>query len=108
MPPNFPVIAYHGTTVENATRIIAEGRFQLSANDYDWLGDGIYFFQDAPNRAWEWARHRHGADGVVIGSLIRRDDCLDLLDIRSNDLLVDAYTSLVEISQQAGTSLPRQ
>ena len=82
--------------------------FHVSRNVYDWLGDGIYFFQDAPNRAREWAAQRHGADGVVIRSVIRLDDCLDLLDIQWNDLLNDAYTDVVEAAQRTGTSLPRQ
>ncbi len=80
----------------------------MSRNEYDWLGDGVYFFQDAPNRAREWATRRHGSDGVVIRSVILIDDCMDLLDIQWNDLLDEAYTSLVAVSVRFGAALPRQ
>jgi hypothetical protein len=45
-------IGYHGTNVQAAQRILSSG-FQVSRNEYDWLGDGAYFFQDAPARALE-------------------------------------------------------
>lgn len=100
-------IGYHGTSRQAALVVLRDG-FRISRNAYDWLGDGIYFFQDAPNRAREWATQRYGDDGVVIRSIIRLDDCLDLLDIQSNSLLEDAYSSFIELSRQFGTPLPRQ
>ncbi|HEU4883856.1 MAG TPA: hypothetical protein VFT45_16470 [Longimicrobium sp.] len=48
-------IGYHGTSAEAARRILSSG-FEISRNEYDWLGDGAYFFQDAPLRAREWAK----------------------------------------------------
>ena len=38
------VYGYHGTSREKAQEIIDCG-FNLSTNDYDWLGTGVYFFQ---------------------------------------------------------------
>jgi hypothetical protein len=70
-------IGFHGTSVERAERILAHG-FEASRNDYDWLGDGAYFFQDALGRAREWAQ-RFGSQAAVIGAEIDLDDCLDLL-----------------------------
>jgi hypothetical protein len=100
-------IGYHGTSRTVAQIVLRDG-FRFSRNAYDWLGDGVYFFQDAPNRAREWAAQRYGSDGVVIRSVIRLEDCLDLLDIQWNVFLEAAYTSLVDIAQQAGAQLPRQ
>ena len=74
-------IGYHGTS-RRAARVVLRDGFRTSRNEYDWLGDGVYFFQDAPNRAREWAAQRYGSDGVVIRSIIRLDDCMDLLDIQ--------------------------
>ena len=31
---------------------------QPSQNDYDWLGPGIYFWVDSPERGIEWAREQ--------------------------------------------------
>jgi hypothetical protein len=100
-------IGYHGTSQAVAQVILRDG-FTFSRNIYDWLGDGVYFFQDAPHRAREWAQQRHGQDGVVIRSVIRLDDCLDLLDIQWNVFLEAAYTSVVEASQRSSVPLPRQ
>jgi hypothetical protein len=100
-------IGYHGTSHAAAQIVLRDG-FRVSRNAYDWLGDGVYFFQDAPNRAREWAAQRYGSDGVVIRSIIRLEDCLDLLDIQWNVFLEAAYTSVVEASQRTGVGLPRQ
>ena len=45
------VYGFHGTSIDAAEVILREG-FRPSRNAYDWLGDGIYFFQDAPLRAF--------------------------------------------------------
>ncbi|HET7229515.1 MAG TPA: hypothetical protein VFJ16_05900 [Longimicrobium sp.] len=100
-------IGYHGTSVENAERILARG-FQASRNDYDWLGDGAYFFQDAPARAAEWARQRFGVDAAVLGAEIDLDGCLDLLDPRWHDLIRESFNLLVTDLQAAGQRVPRQ
>jgi hypothetical protein len=100
-------IGYHGTSTAVAQTVLRDG-FRISRNVYDWLGDGVYFFQDAPNRAREWAAQRYDADGVVIRSVIRLDDCLDLLDIKANDLLNEAYLAYVDTMRRSGSPLPRQ
>ena len=62
-------IGFHGTSTGAAQRILSTA-FEASRNDYDWLGDGVYFFQDAPARALEWARQRFGEDAAVLGAEI--------------------------------------
>ena len=50
------VIGFHGcdrSVVENV----------ISTNDYDWLGSGIYFWENNEERAWQWAvttQHPYG------------------------------------------------
>ena len=100
-------LGYHGTSIAVAQVVLRDG-FRISRNAYDWLGDGVYFFQDAPHRAREWAAQRYGDDGVVIRSVIRLDDCLDLLDIEAGDMLAEAYASFVQLSERLGIPLPRQ
>jgi hypothetical protein len=101
------VRGYHGTSAEGAASILHEG-FWISRNEYDWLGDGVYFWQDAPRRAWEWANMRYGADAAVVGALIRLDDCMDLLDIYWSRALTDTYNAYLAQSKRARLSLPRQ
>jgi hypothetical protein len=78
------LVGYHGTNMESARQILQTG-FTPSRNNYDWLGKGVYFWQDAPYRAWHWASEdcqKKGGDPAVIRSLvkIRRDELMDLLD----------------------------
>lgn len=101
------IVGYHGTSWRAASLALRHG-FRASQNPYDWLGDGAYFFQDAPIRAWEWARRQHGSTGVVVRSVIRLDGYLDLLDIEWNEVLAEAYTAFVDVSRRAGVMLPRQ
>jgi hypothetical protein len=78
------LVGYHGTNIESARRILDTG-FIPSRNSYDWLGKGVYFWQDAPYRAWDWSGEyceRKGGSPAVIRSLvkIKRDEFMDLLD----------------------------
>lgn len=101
-----PVTGYHGTSAAAAARI-AETGFIASENEYDWLGDGVYFFQDAPTRAWEWARANH-SEPAVVSALISLDGCMDLLDIEWFSFLNDAYDAYVARAKRLGLALPRQ
>ena len=48
------VLGYHGCDREVGERILGGGgHLQPSENDYDWLGSGIYFWEDNPRRALE-------------------------------------------------------
>ena len=88
--------------------IIERDGFQLSRNAYDWLGDGVYFFQDGPLRAWQWAREQHEDDAAVIGADIRLVDCMDMLDLSWVDVLRDAYDEIVSQLEEEGQAIPRQ
>jgi hypothetical protein len=58
---------------------------------WDWLGDGVYFFQDAPMRAWEWARERYPSEPAVIEASIWLGNCMDLLDVPWMRVIAEAY-----------------
>jgi hypothetical protein len=78
------LVGYHGTNMESARQILKTG-FTPSRNQYDWLGKGVYFWQDAPYRAWHWAGEyckNKGGDPAVIRSVVEigRDEFMDLLD----------------------------
>ncbi len=51
------VLAYHGCDKSLAEKIIT-GQEQLwhSERPWDWLGHGIYFWEDSPTRALHWAQ----------------------------------------------------
>ncbi len=102
------VIAFHGTYRNTAKRLIAGEPFRKSENDDDWLGHGIYFWEYAPQKAWEWAAKRYGAESAaVVGSLVRLGRCLDLLDPSNTGLLSNAHKELRDELIKSGASIPR-
>ena len=102
------VIGYHGCSRDTADTILAEQRFLPSTRAYDWLGEGVYFWEYAPYRAREWAEARCTRDGgepAVIRATIRLGRCLNLLDIEHIPDLVLMYNSFVQTLGESG--LPR-
>ncbi|MBN8421206.1 MAG: hypothetical protein J0L73_19985 [Verrucomicrobia bacterium] len=85
------VIAYHGCDQSVVEECFRGGKLNESANDYDWLGNGIYFWEHGPARAMEWAQfmklRRKVVTPAVVGALIQLGNCFDLLDVRFTDLL---------------------
>jgi hypothetical protein len=105
--PPIQVFRYHGTSREKANTILSEG-FHLSDNDYDWLGEGVYFFQDAPYRAMQWASQQHPQYPAVIRAVIQLDNCIDLLDIKWIPPLKIVYNSFREGYQRFALPFPQQ
>lgn len=101
------ICGYHGTSKTRAMNILENG-FRASDNDYDWLGTGIYFFQDAPLRAKQWATQQHPKNPAVIRSSIRLENCIDLLDIGWHPSLKQVYNSFVTQYKSTKRPLPTQ
>jgi len=100
------VVGFHGTRSDRAVEIVRTGNFVPSKNDYDWLGHGVYFWEYAPKRAWQWAREKFGIDAAVVEAQIELGFCLDLTDIGFTDNLRDAYQGLREAWARTGRQLP--
>jgi hypothetical protein len=97
------VYGYHGTTAEAAfdmCRMV----FKCQYKDHHWVGQGLYFFQDAPSRAWKWAEQevkdvRQGhSEPAVVRAIIDLDLwlCIDLLDTNWFLSLKKAYLRHLE------------
>lgn len=104
------VVGYHGCTRTLANRLLTEklpiSQWNKSDNAYDWLGEGVYFWEHSPTRALRWARERFGRRAAVIGAVIQLGTCFDLLEERITSLLAAGYTALVESYGIAGRALP--
>ncbi len=102
------VVGYHGCTLQTAQQILAEGRFLLSTKAYDWLGEGVYFWEYAPYRALDWATlkcAKEGGEPAVLQVSIRLGRCLNLLDVEHIPDLLGIYESFVNTMD--GTVLPQ-
>jgi hypothetical protein len=74
------IYGYHGTDSRNVESILENG-FNSSTKPHDWMGRGIYFWQDAPERAKSWAKSYHSNPVVVCAEiLIDFDHTIDLFD----------------------------
>lgn len=87
-----------------------------SKNKYDWLGHGVYFWENSYSRALEYAKflktHPKQANipienPAVIGAAINLGFCLDLTDYNNLKFLKEAYIILTETLIKAGTILPK-
>lgn len=105
------VVGFHGTDIRTANGLLSgELTWEESSNKYDWLGRGIYFWQDDEQRAWEFAKEPrrgwHPDDAAVIEAHIELGNCLDLVGRRYMTLLSQAYQILEEQVSKEGRTLP--
>jgi hypothetical protein len=86
------VLGFHGCDASTAQKVLHSHRHLItSQNDYDWLGHGVYFWEDDPARAMEWAVKREFEEPTVVGAIIDLGKCLDLTIIENLDLVRKAY-----------------
>jgi hypothetical protein len=100
------VLAFHGcrrTTYETVMRGLP---LAPSRNSYDWLGWGVYFWENSYSRALDWALQRYAADAAVIGAVIDPGHCLNLTDFQNAQLVRAAYDTLVVDMADQSRDLP--
>ncbi|MDR1093643.1 MAG: hypothetical protein LBL66_05790 [Clostridiales bacterium] len=83
------------------------GSLQKSFNDYDWLGNGVYFWENDPLRALEWAVKNKKKNPAVIGAVIDLGCCLSLLERGAVKLLQSSYAQLLNDAEKTGLNLPK-
>ena len=98
------VLGFHGCDESVALKVLTGEEFlKRSVNHYDWLGHGVYFWENSPSRAMEFAVHLQKfpnrskgniEKAAVIGAVIDLGYCLDLLDFDNLQLLKTGYEVL--------------
>jgi hypothetical protein len=82
-----------------------------STKSYDWLGPGVYFWENDPFRAFEWAEQRVSEGkfkkAFVLGAAINLGNCLDLTLRENVELLLPAYRSLKALNRKSGLTMPK-
>ena len=91
-------LGFHGCEKNLAKELITKNKeIQPSKNDYDWLGAGVYFWENDPVRALEFARDvKKCSEPFVIGAILDLGYCLDLTCRENTDLLKDVYDNIVK------------
>jgi len=105
------VIAYHGCDKRVADALVAGATsFEKSRNKYDWLGEGIYFWEFGHDRALRFARFQreHGKvqTPAVVGAIVQLGRCFDLMDTRHARELRSAYSLFRRAKRLAGEPMP--
>ncbi|MEI6891966.1 MAG: hypothetical protein V5783_07325 [Pontiella sp.] len=104
--PSF-VLGFHGCDKKVAEAVFAgKSKLKKSTNEYDWLGNGIYFWENNPQRAMEYARNlklypkrcsKKIREPAVVGAIIDLGNCLNLLDAKSITIVKEANALYEEI-----------
>jgi hypothetical protein len=105
----FSVIGFHSCDKEVGLRVL-NGNDELlpSENAWDWLGTGIYFWEQNPFRALEYAMEsvqrkqfnkKPIKEPFVLGAVIELGNCFNLTESSSLHILGKAYSSLSELKK---------
>lgn len=96
--------------------VLEEGLLRPSNNDYDWLGGGVYFWENNYIRALEFAKFLkdnppHNSkqkitEPSVIGAVFDLGYCLDLLDSEYLNLLKHGYELLRQSKEKYNMNIP--
>lgn len=102
--PNL-VLGFHGCDKSIANNLISNySDIKKSEKPYDWLGHGMYFWENNLERAWEWANDKEEKgeikEAAVVGAVINLGICLDLLDSKYLNI-ISAYYELMKANYQA-------
>lgn len=96
------VFGYHGCDESTLRMVLDCGALRPSQNAYDWLGHGVYFWEDSPARAMRWAEEmKLRPEGpisrpTVLGAIINLGNCLNLIDPERASLVQQAYLDYLQ------------
>ena len=106
------IFGFHGCD-ESLCNSLVNGNLHLdySENPYDWLGKGMYFWENDPARAMRWAessmKHPQNEKQIitksaVVGAVLCLGKCLDFMEIANLHKLKAVYDELTS----SGMDLP--
>lgn len=113
----FQITGFHSCDREVGLRVLnGEDQLIASENVWDWLGPGIYFWEQNPARALEYAievaagRQKNKIQiktPFVIGAIIELGHCLNLVEPKSINIVKEAHESLEKVMKESGHEMPK-
>jgi len=108
--PNL-VLGFHGCEASVRDALLNNpNEIKISQEPFDWLGHGMYFWENNYERAlrWAWEKRNRGAikQPAVIGAVIFPGHCCDFLDQEYIDLLSRSFKSMKDRYKNSGIELP--
>lgn len=103
---------YHTTTQENAEKILASEFKANQKTDNDWLGEGIYFWDDIVNAQWWKTAHFKGVPADNLHTLCAKLICeeeeyIDLSKAEDMKRLVDFAKDFADEMNAFGIIQPK-
>ena len=107
------VLGFHGCDKSVVEKILQSNAEHLkpSKKDFDWLGSGIYFWLNDPQRAYEWACQKQRrspkeiTEPAVIGAIIDLGVCLNFCERESILLLQRSYEEIKKSYEEIGLDI---
>lgn len=110
------ILGFHGCDRQVAEDVInSRADLRQSINTYDWLGHGVYFWENSISRAMKFAqflkdnpgKSRHPIkDPAVIGAVIHLGFCFDLVDYQNLSILKSGFEVFKSAWETSGNTLP--
>jgi len=106
------VVGYHGCDLKVAKKLLTHKlEISSSENEYDWLGDGAYFWVDSAQRGIEWAIWKAEQGEIknpcVVGAFIHLGHCFSLFDFGAMDDITSAHKRLQALFKASKEPLPK-
>jgi len=106
------IIAFHGCEAAIRNKLLSNPDFiKKSEKPYDWLGHGMYFWENNIDRALEWAKDKKRRGEIdtpaVIGAVLDLGYCFDLSDSRFISMIKGSYSLLAQTYKDVGETLPQ-
>ncbi|MCD4830113.1 MAG: hypothetical protein K8R90_11855 [Candidatus Cloacimonetes bacterium] len=113
------VLGFHGCDRSIRDKVVSQRGILLnpSENKYDWLGSGVYFWENNYQRAIDFATFLYEYkphnlkqtinEPSVIGAIIDLGFCLNLLDTEYLNLLKVGYDSLLKFHTDYNLPIPK-
>ena len=106
------IIGFHGCELETRDAILNNPDvIKIGKRAYDWLGHGMYFWENNYDRALQWAEDKKKRGAIkspsVIGALLNLGYCCDLLDTRHVQTAKNYFEIMAASYQALGKPLPK-
>jgi hypothetical protein len=109
--PNL-IIGFHGCDASVRDSLLrTPNEIKISQKPFDWLGHGLYFWENNYDRALQWANEKKARGAIthpaVIGAALYLGYCCDFLDRRYIALLANYFSNMEERYKEMGKELPQ-
>ena len=105
------IIGFHGCDEKVQKSLLNQpNKIQGSDKPYDWLGHGMYFWENNFERALQWAKDKERKGKIVkaavVGAVISLDYCFDLTDTNFINQLTQYFELMKDEYNQINKELP--